>query len=105
MIPAPLRVLHPRLLNYSLLVFGIIYQGIVPSFRPRLFLQKLGQLPLSPCLTKMNREDRAALERFKGRQKLLRNPHFQPLGYQRGGKSLIVSEENPERARQDTKQR
>ncbi|XP_062841946.1 deleted in lung and esophageal cancer protein 1 isoform X2 [Trichomycterus rosablanca] len=66
--------------------------------------QKGCQVRKPLCTEKLNPEDRAALEKFKGRQNFLRNPHFQSLSHQRGGKSLIISEEKVERAKKDRKE-
>ncbi|KAI4901416.1 hypothetical protein NFI96_018546 [Prochilodus magdalenae] len=50
-------------------------------------------------------EDRAALQKFKKCQNFLRNPHFQPLSDQCGGKSLIMSGKKGKRATKAMKER
>ncbi|XP_072544966.1 deleted in lung and esophageal cancer protein 1 isoform X3 [Salminus brasiliensis] len=48
-------------------------------------------------------EDKAALQKFRKTQNFLRNPHFQPLSGQRGGKSLITTERRVQNAAKERK--
>ncbi|KAK3541455.1 hypothetical protein QTP86_025941 [Hemibagrus guttatus] len=58
--------------------------------------QKVRQVPKPLGKDKPSPEDSAALQKFKKCQKFLRNPHFQPLSHQKGGKSLIMPEKKVE---------
>ncbi|XP_026793913.3 deleted in lung and esophageal cancer protein 1 isoform X1 [Pangasianodon hypophthalmus] len=59
--------------------------------------QKVRQAPKPLCKEKPSPDDSAALQKFKKCQNFLRNPHFQPLSHQRGGKSLIMREKRVEK--------
>ncbi|KAG7317632.1 hypothetical protein KOW79_018667 [Hemibagrus wyckioides] len=58
--------------------------------------QKVRQVPKPLGKDRLSLEDNAALQKFKKCQNFLRNPHFQPLSHQRGGKSLIMPEKKVE---------
>ncbi|XP_053467700.1 deleted in lung and esophageal cancer protein 1 [Ictalurus furcatus] len=67
--------------------------------------KKVRQAPKPLSKEKPRHEDSAALQNLKKCQNFLRNPHFQPLSHQRGGKSLIMPEKKVEKGVKGKKER
>lgn len=66
---------------------------------------KIYQVPKPLCKEKPSPEDSVTLQKFRKYQNYLRNPHFQPLSHQRGGKSLLMPEKRVAKCEKGKKQR
>ncbi|KAI5617177.1 deleted in lung and esophageal cancer protein 1 isoform X2 [Silurus asotus] len=67
--------------------------------------QKVRRVPKELRKGKPSPEDCAAFEKLKRCQNFLRNPHFQPVSQQRGGKSLIIPDIRVEKGEKVKKER